>query len=125
MRISNLIPLISLTAVGYSQKDTLSNIVETPLEIAKIVRTEMELTSIHHLLAAEIITDGLPRQVLNNLQGYLQKNLSSNNNRDVSLDPWGNPYQIQIYKGEYELWSNGPDQINDTPDDIWRSLPMK
>ena len=125
MRLTNLIPLVTLTGIGYSQRDTISNIVETPLEIARIVRAEMELTSVQRLLFAEIITDGFPQQALSDFQEYLKINLNSNNNRDVSLDPWGNPYQIQIYKGEYEIWSNGPDQINDTSDDIWRSLAMK
>ena len=41
---------------------------------------------------------------------------------DVSLDPWGMPYNYQ-YPGsrggdEFEVWSNGPDMESGTNDDI-------
>jgi general secretion pathway protein G len=42
--------------------------------------------------------------------------------RDVPLDPWGNPYQYAIPGGHnrdgFDVWSFGPDGTNATPDDI-------
>ena len=37
------------------------------------------------------------------------------------LDPWGRPYQYRCpgtSGREYDLWSTGPDKVNDTQDDI-------
>lgn len=46
------------------------------------------------------------------------------NETEVPEDPWGNPYQYRFpatknpKKGEYDLFSMGPDQQPDTADDI-------
>lgn len=40
----------------------------------------------------------------------------------VPIDPWGEPYQYRYpgvkNKGLYDLWSKGPDKIDDSEDDI-------
>ncbi len=39
--------------------------------------------------------------------------------RDVPLDPWGNPYQYELVDSEtYRIWSFGPDGVDGTADDI-------
>ncbi len=39
--------------------------------------------------------------------------------KEVPLDPWGNPYQYQLVDTEtYQLWSYGPDGVDQTEDDI-------
>lgn len=125
MKLHKLIPLLTLGGVAYAQKETIANVAESPLEIAKIVRTQMEITSIQRLLLTEVLTDGIPNEVLRNFPEYLKRNLLANTDRDVSLDPWGNPYQIQAYSDEYQIWSYGPDQMNDTEDDIWTAIPIR
>jgi general secretion pathway protein G len=43
--------------------------------------------------------------------------------RDVPLDPWGNPYQYQFpgsrHPDKPDIWSWGPDMQNGTDDDIY------
>jgi general secretion pathway protein G len=39
-------------------------------------------------------------------------------NKEIPLDPWGNPYQYRVSEDKIELWSFGPDGKDGTPDDI-------
>lgn len=125
MQLHKLVPLMTLGGVAYAQKETLSGVANSPLEIANIVRTQMELASIQRLILTEVITDGLPNDVVRNFRGYLRSNLIANTKRDVSLDPWGNPYHIQEFPDEYQIWSYGPDGRDDTEDDIWSAIPKR
>ena len=125
MQLHKLVPLLTLGGVGYAQKDTLAEIAESPLEIANIVRTQVEISSIQRLLMAELVTDGIPREATRDFRGFLRKKLVSNSSRDTSLDPWGNAYQIQEFSDEFQIWSYGPDQIDDTDDDIWAAIPKR
>ncbi len=39
--------------------------------------------------------------------------------REVPLDPWGNPYQYELLDQDtYRIWSFGPDGIDSTDDDV-------
>lgn len=39
--------------------------------------------------------------------------------KDIPLDPWGNPYQYQLVDAEtYRIWSLGPDGVDGSADDI-------
>ena len=38
--------------------------------------------------------------------------------RDVPLDPWGNPYQYESNGETFRIWSFGPDAGDGTADDI-------
>jgi len=43
--------------------------------------------------------------------------------KDVPLDPWGYEYQYVVggnrNPDSYDLWSVGPDGVNNTDDDVW------
>ena len=122
MSLFKWVPAGVLGGVGYTQQETISQVAEAPMEIVKIVRTQVELSSIQRLVLMDTMDGSFSHR---NFRDYLRKKLISNSDRDVSLDPWGNPYQIQIYQNkEYEIWSVGPDQINDTSDDLWLTVPL-
>ena len=39
--------------------------------------------------------------------------------KEIPPDPWGNQYQYRLIDTEtYEIWSYGPDGVDQTPDDI-------
>lgn len=125
MNVSKILSLGIMGATAYTQQDTIEDIIAAPIEMTRIVRCKVEVTSIQRVVIADVLTDDLPRDALYNFSGYLRKRLLSNSDRDVSLDPWGNPYKMRIYQNtEYEIWSYGPDQENDTSDDIWASVPL-
>ena len=40
-------------------------------------------------------------------------------NKDIPLDPWGNPYQYELQAADqYRIWSWGPDLQDGTEDDV-------
>ena len=125
MRLSKLLPLAMMAGIGYTQKDSIETIVKTPMETAKIIRTQMEISSIRQIIWTEVATDTVDPRMVYDFSNYLKSHLASSGHRDVSLDPWGHPYQIRIYQSkEYEIWSIGPDGIDDTTDDIWTTVPL-
>ena len=122
MSLFKWVPAGVLGGVGYTQQDTIADVAEAPLEIVKIVRTQVELSSIQKLVLMDSMDGSFSTR---DFRGYLRTRLLSNSDRDVSLDPWENPYNIRIYQNkEYEIWSYGPDQIDDTQDDIWVAVPF-
>jgi general secretion pathway protein G len=39
--------------------------------------------------------------------------------KDIPMDPWGNPYQYELVGPEqYRIWSMGPDGVSGTEDDV-------
>ena len=125
MRLSKLLPLAMMTGIGYTQKDSIETIVQAPMETAKIIRTQMEISSIRQIIWTEVATDTVDPRMIYDFSNYLKSHLASSGNRNVALDSWGQPYQIRIYQNkEYEVWSIGPDGIDDTPDDIWTTVPL-
>ena len=48
-----------------------------------------------------------------------EEEFSLSDQRDTSLDFWSNAYRVKEYSTEFEFWSYGPDEIDDTEDDIW------
>ncbi len=39
--------------------------------------------------------------------------------KDIPMDPWGNPYQFELVGPEqYRIWSMGPDGVSGTEDDV-------
>ncbi len=123
MNLSKLFPMGIMGGIGYTQQDSIEVIIEAPLEAAKVVRARMEIGGIQRILMIESISGDLTPKIQRNFQTYLRKGLTSNSDRDVSLDPWGQPYRMQILRTEVEIWSIGPDGINDTSDDIWATIP--
>ena len=61
----------------------------------------------------------LPTDFTSNFSNWLKKNFRSPTKRDTSLDFWSNAYRVKEYSTEFEFWSYGPDEIDDTEDDIW------
>jgi len=121
MSLTKWVPMGVLGGVGFQHQETLGAIAESPIEIVQVVRTQVELGSIQRLVLIDSMDGGFNTS---NFREYLRGKLLSNSDRDTSLDPWGNPYNIRVYKKEYEIWSYGPDQINDTSDDLWISIPL-
>ncbi len=39
--------------------------------------------------------------------------------KDIPLDPWGNPYQYESDGTQYRIWSLGADGQNGTEDDVY------
>jgi hypothetical protein len=124
MSVFKWLPMGVLSGVGYTQKETISEVAKAPIEMAMVVRTHMEISSIMRFILIDKNSDTIPRGMLSDFKGYLNKRLISSSNRDTSLDPWGNSYNIRIYQNEYEVWSYGPDLDNDTEDDIWTTIPL-
>jgi len=85
---------------------------KTPLQAYKLDLGTYPTTA-QGLEALRAVPSGLPSQ--NKWNGpYLDS--------EVPLDPWGNPYQYE-YPGKQQsdlpdIWSMGPDGINNTEDDI-------
>ena len=123
MNLSKLLPMGVMGGIGYTQQDSIEVIMEAPLEAAQVVRARMEIGGIQRILLIESISGDLSPSIQRNFSAYLQKNMTSNSDRDVSLDPWGQSYRMQILRDEVEIWSIGPDGIDDTSDDIWATIP--
>ena len=124
MGLSKLLPMAMVGGFAYTQQDSLEVIMEAPLEAAKVVRCRMEIGGIQRILLIETLTGDVSNSLERRFPDFLRNNLTSGGTRDVSLDPWGNPYRIQIHRTEIEIWSHGPDALDDTSDDIWAVVPL-
>jgi len=123
MTLSKLLPMAILGGVAYTQQDTIASIVEAPLEATKIVRCHMEIGGIQRVLVIDTLSGDIPRDLEYRFSDFVRQNLRSSGTRDVSLDPWGNLYRAKVHRTEIEIWSHGPDEIDDTSDDIWATNP--
>ena len=125
MNLSKLLPMTVMGGVGYTQQETIEVIMEAPLEAAKVVRCQMEVASIQRILMIDVLTDEVGRDLELRFPEFLRRKLVSTGGRDTSLDPWGNPYRVKIHRTEIEIWSYGPDEIDDTSDDLWAVVPLQ
>ena len=125
MNLSKLLPMAMMGGVAYTQQDSIEVIMSAPLEAAKVVRCRMEIGGIQRIILINTLTDEVDRSLERRFPEFLRKNLISTGDRDVSLDPWGNPYRVKIHPDEVEIWSYGPDAYDDTSDDIWAVVPLK
>ena len=125
MNLSKLLPMMATGGVAYTQQDTIAVMVEAPVEAAQIVRCQMEVASIQRILIIDTLTDEIGRDLEPRFSEYLRNKLISTGGRDTSLDPWGNPYRVQVRSAEIEVWSYGPDGIDNNSDDLWAVVPLR
>ena len=125
MGLSKLLPMAMVGGIAYTQQDSIEVIMEAPLEAAKVVRCRMEIASIQRIVLIDALSGDIGNELERRFPDFLRKNLMSSGDRDVSLDPWGNPYRVQIHRTEVEIWSYGPDEFDDTSDDIWALVPLQ
>ena len=122
MSLVRMLPLATMVGVGYTQKDQLGDVMQAPINIAKVAATQHELANIRTSFRLDMITDNLPNDVVRNFDEYIQSRMHADG-RNPAIDFWGNPYGIIEWPDEYEFWSYGPDGIDDTEDDVWMVLP--
>ena len=124
MSLVRMLPLATMVGVGYTQKDQLGDVMQAPINIAKVAATQHEMTNIRTAFRLDMITDNLPRNVLtkDGFSDYIENRFHSDG-RSPAIDFWGKPYRIKEWPDEYEFWSHGPDGIDDTEDDVWAALP--
>ena len=125
MNLSKLLPMTMMGGVAYTQQETIEVMMAAPLDAAKIVRCQMEVASIQRIVIIDTLTDEIGRDLEPRFPEYLRRKLISTGDRDVSLDPWGNPYRIQVRRTEIEVWSYGPDEIDNNSDDLWAIIPLQ
>jgi hypothetical protein len=53
-----------------------------------------------------------------NFQDWMNRNFQGGS----SLDAWGNPYSLRVWRDSVGVVSRGPDQEINTPDDIFHSI---
>lgn len=123
MNLSKILPMGIVGGIGYTQQESIEVILEAPLEAAQVVRARMEIGGIQRVLLIEAISGGLPAGLERDFPRFLRNNMMSQGERDVSLDPWGQTYRVKLYRDEVEIWSLGPDGIDNTDDDIWATIP--
>jgi hypothetical protein len=119
--LMRLLPAAVMTAGLYKGMDKFKPL----LESANVVRAQMELRSINQLLTAEALTEKTVEPSA--FPAYLRRNLvlqASDQQRDTSLDPWGNVYQLRIEPGRWIVVSAGPDKEMGTPDDLQTSVRL-
>lgn len=125
MGLSKLLPMAMVGGIAYTQQDSIEVIMSAPLEAAKVVRCRMEIASIQRIVLIDALSGDIGNELERRFPDFLRKNLISSGERDVSLDPWGNPYRVQMHRTEVEIWSYGPDAYDDTSDDIWALVPLQ
>ena len=125
MNVSKLLPLSIVGGIGYTQQESIEVIMQAPLEAAQVVRARMEIGGIQRILLVDAISGDISPTLERNFPGFLRKNLLSQGDRDVSLDPWGRSYRVKVHRDEVEIWSMGPDGIDDNDDDIWAVIPLR
>ena len=119
MDISKIIPLMTAGGVGYSESESVQDMVDVPINVAKSAATQHELSNIYKMALLQAMSDDLPANFTSDFSNWLKKNFRSPTKRDTSLDFWSNAYRVKEYSTEYEFWSYGPDEQDDTEDDIW------
>lgn len=124
MNLSKLLPLSVVGGIGYTQQESIEVIIQAPLEAAQVVRARMEIGGIQRILLIDAISGDISPSLERDFPSFLRKNLISNGERDVSLDPWGRSYRVKIHRDEVEIWSLGPDGIDNNDDDIWATIPI-
>jgi hypothetical protein len=115
--------MMTVAGLGYTQQDTLVEVMEVPLNVARVAATQHELNNIRKLYLLDHISGAVPRDIETNFDGYVRSHFHSDE-RDTALDFWLNPYSIYIDDEEVIFWSYGPDGEDDTEDDIWITLPV-
>ena len=122
MSWSKLVPLITVIALGYTQRNHIKKIGVVPINAVKVEATRYELNVIRRVVRLDAIADKLPSNLERAFTRYLRTRLHSSS-RDVTRDFWGKPYCVQSYQDAYQFWSYGPDRTNETKDDVWVDLP--
>ena len=127
MDVTKMIPLATMGGLGYSESDTVQEVVEVPVNVAKVAVTQMELANISKMVLVMSISGDLPNNFHSGSQfpQFIEKNFHSAVGRNPSVDFWGEEYQAAKYNDEFQFWSYGPDGEDDTEDDVWVTLPLE
>ena len=116
--------MLLMSGIGYTQREHILEIAEAPLNIARVAATQYELAGIKRQMVLDMNADNLPSNIQREFPDYIRQSMESTRS-DISLDYWGNHYQIGTYQGDYEIWSFGPDEWDDTEDDVWVLIPVR
>lgn len=125
MRWMNWIPILATGGVGITHMEEISAVVEAPVTFAMVAGTQMELATLRRAIVADQVSDGLPVGFPARIDDYIRSRMTTGTGRDPAIDLFGEPYHCEIYRGDYELWSVGPDLIDDTEDDIFVLIPVQ
>ncbi len=107
--------------LGYTQRAELEELMEVPLDIARVVAIQHELGQIRKLFLLEVIGGTDPVEIERDFPEWMRNHFHSDT-RDTSLDYWNNAYQMRDEGDEYLFWSLGPDEEDDTEDDVWLTV---
>jgi hypothetical protein len=121
MRLTQLIPMAAMGGLGYTQRAELGELMEAPIDIARVVATQHELGQIRKLFLLEVIGGTDPVRVEQDFPEWMRNHFHSET-RDTSLDYWNNPYQMHDEGEDFLFWSLGPDEEDDTEDDVWLTV---
>ena len=102
--------------IGANSTDVLPDNIEDVTEIVGIIRTQIEVGGIRDAVYSEY---RYAHKYPNNFSAFIEKIMESNDdNRDISCDYWGSPWELEKSKGEFLIRSCGPDRSCGTSDDI-------
>lgn len=118
---ARIISLIAVSGLGYTQKDTVTEMSDTLLDTARVAVTQLELSQIRTAVATELMFSGY-QKMQRDFPAFVRGNMSAKG-RDPATDFWGNHYELLVYADHLEIVSHGPDGEADTDDDVWVEIP--
>ena len=125
LRWMNWIPVAATGGVGVTHMDEIAAVAEAPITAALVAGTQLELATLRRAILADQATDHLPDGFPARIDDYIRSRMTTGTARDPAIDLFGEPYACEVYRGDYELWSVGPDLIDDTEDDIFVLVPIQ
>ena len=125
--LARLVPLAISAGVVATNGEDIQKLMDRSLDLSRQVVAKSELNNIRKAVIQGIATDtvGFDLQEGSKFSDFIRQELIAAAGGDSSLDPWGEPYQINKHRDSYELFSKGPDTSANTDDDIWVLLPLK
>ena len=118
--MTKFLPLLIALGGAYKAKDKIAPQLSQMFAISQVVATQSELGSLAKMIyLTQLETGRVPNP--RKFAAYCRKKLkvAKGQERDTSLDHWGNPYKLEIYgRKSFAVLSAGPDGELDTDDDL-------
>ena len=123
MNLNNLIALLIVGGVTWTQKDQVAELTSRVADVARVAVVKHELTNLRTAFQAEVAAGKL-RGVIEKkgFAGFIRETGSAIE-RDPAMDLWGRPYALRQDSGSYYLLSVGPDGTEGSEDDIIARVP--